>query len=408
MRYIISGVAMSGNKGASGMAEALIQNLSKLDSNAFFLIFSYYPGADRLQFHSPNVEIINGSPKRVVLLFFVILWTMIGRSLGLTKSRCVFSQEMKLIASADVWLDASGISFVDGREKFLIFNLLSILPALVLNIPVIKVAQAMGPFNNFLNRIAAKIILPRLAMIVARGKTTADYLAELRLKNVKRYSDVAFSLVIAHEKQTLIPGCQMPEGKYLVGFSPSQVVWKLCKKKDVDYLGILKRSVERQIEEGNTCIIFPHSARAGSKKTHNNDLPLIKIFAEMLPKSPKIKIVEEELSAGALRLLIGKLDLLVASRFHAIVSAMATGVPVVVIGWSHKYAEVLAPFKLDEFVVSYEMLSDDEVKNKINMIVLSRKDLSIKIAEISAMIVKDNEMFFNEVLEIGKGGQKGT
>ena len=33
--------------------------------------------------------------------------------------------------------------------------------------------------------------------------------------------------------------------------------------------------------------------------------------------------------------------MLVASRFHAMVSGLAAGVPTMLVGWSHKYAEVL-------------------------------------------------------------------
>lgn len=404
MRYIISGVAFSGNKGASGMAEALIQNLSRLDPAAFFSVFSYYPAADRLQLRYANAEIIDGSPKRVVLLFFASLWAAAGRLFGLPKARRAAGREMKAIAAADVWLDASGISFVDGREKFLIFNVLSILPALALGVPVVKVAQAMGPFRNPVNRLAARIVLPRLARIIARGATTAGYLAELKLTNVGRYSDVAFSLTPGPEDAARIAGYLPPPGGVVIGFSPSQVVWKLCEKRGVDYLGILRRCVERQVEQGHVCLVFPHSARAGSEKTHNNDLPLLRRFAAMLPASPLVRVISDELDAGALRRLIGELDLLVASRFHAIVSAMATGVPAVVIGWSHKYAEVLEPFKLDEFVVGYDELSEAAVEQRIAMIAAAGDGLRSRIRDTAAMIVRENEAFFTEVAELARAG----
>jgi colanic acid/amylovoran biosynthesis protein len=42
-------------------------------------------------------------------------------------------------------IDLAGVSFIDGREKFLPFNILTILPAMLLGVPVVKFAQAMGP-----------------------------------------------------------------------------------------------------------------------------------------------------------------------------------------------------------------------------------------------------------------------
>ena len=44
---------------------------------------------------------------------------------------------------------------------------------------------------------------------------------------------------------------------------------------------------------------------------------------------------------------------MLTSRFHAMISALALGVPPVVIGWSHKYAEVLAEFGIERFAVDF-------------------------------------------------------
>jgi coenzyme F420-reducing hydrogenase beta subunit len=45
---------------------------------------------------------------------------------------------------------------------------------------------------------------------------------------------------------------------------------------------------------------------------------------------------------------------LATSRFHAMISALATETPVLVVGWSHKYAEVLRELALDEWVVDFK------------------------------------------------------
>ena len=395
--YLISGVALSGNKGASGMAESLIRNLRERDPGARFYIFSYYPRADRaLLKDAPAVELLDGSPRKVVLLFFCSLWA--GACVRLHLPHGWYARgELGRIAECGCWLDASGISFVDGREKFLLFNILSIFPALALKIPVIKVAQAMGPFNRRINRIAAKLVLPRLRLIVARGAVTRSCLDTLGLSNVIDGSDIAFSLKTGEPEREAAAKYLPPKGRRTIGVSPSQVVWKLCEEKKIPYLETLKQCVEKWAGEGADCVVFPHSARKGSEKTHNNDLPLLRRFAAMLPESAHIRIVEEELSAGELRMLIGSLDLLVASRFHAIISAMATGVPAVVIGWSHKYAEVLAPFELDEFVIPYAELSCDAVQKRVEQIEADRPELSARIRGVTAGILRENDRFFDRL-----------
>ena len=379
------------------MAESLIRNLWERDPGARFYVFSYYPRSDRsLLKKLPATVLLDGSPPRVILLFFVSLWAGLCVRLRLPSgwyARGEFGQ----IAQCTCWLDASGISFVDGREKFLAFNILTIFPALALKIPVVKVAQAMGPFKGFANRLAAKLLLPRLRMIVARGAMTRSYLDELGLTNVVNGYDVAFSLKAGEAERLAVAGYLPPDGRCVIGVSPSQVVWKLCETQRIPYLETLRQCVEKWIREGVDCVIFPHSARKECEKTHNNDLPLLHRFAAMLPASEHIRIVDEELSAGELRMLIGSCDLLVASRFHAIISAMATGVPTVVIGWSHKYAEVLAPFELDAFVIPYGELDCEAVQKRVEQIRASRSELSSRIRRVSSDILLENDRFFDRL-----------
>ena len=55
----------------------------------------------------------------------------------------------------------------------------------------------------------------------------------------------------------------------------------------------------------------------------------------------------DDYTPGEIRALIGRADVFLACRFHAMVSALAMGVPVAVLGWSHKYREVQAQFDVD-------------------------------------------------------------
>lgn len=393
MKYIIGGVAFSGNKGASGMLTALMQNIAQTDKNASFAVMSYYPKSDAS--HAGNVDIIDGSPKAVLLRFLPSLWAGLARKLHLPEA-CWKHGTIKTLAEADYFLDAAGISFVDGREKFTVFNILTILPSLLLGGKVIKVAQALGPFKNLSNRLMAKLILPHIESIIARGRRTAEFLAELKLKNVEEFSDVAFSMQCTSEDQAAAAALldNIPENKTVIGISPSQVVFKLCRKAGKDYCGELEKTVRLLSDAGHVLVIFPHSARQESLKTHNNDLPLLKEFVRQLGDLQNVIVIDRELEAGVLRQLISRMDVLVASRFHAIVSAMAVGVPAVVIGWSHKYAEVLEPFALDEFVMPYDSFVAHQAADMTQKLLDDREAVSRRIKECSDNIRQHNQGFF--------------
>ena len=403
MKYGICGIAFSGNKGAEGMLLAVIQHLSKHDPEAIFHVMSYYPVSDRRAGHeTEKIQIVNGSPKRVLLYFFHSLWCAFCRLLHLPSFLWKYGDFGK-IAECDIFLDAAGISFSDGREKFTIFNILSLLPALAAGIRVVKISQAMGPFNNLLNRLMAKLILPRLALVVSRGEQTSSFLKELNLKNTVAYPDAAFSMDCTCEDEKAADTLFLSHTeKVIVGISPSQVVWKLCNKQGVDYLGILARVTAECRNRGYHCIVFPHSARTGITKTHNNDLPLMKKFISLLEPGEDLTVLDGELEAGVLRCLIAKMDILIASRFHAIISAMCVGVPAIVVGWSHKYAEVLSPFQLEKFVQPYSNFDFDSTMKMVDTLLQNHDVLSGEILQETRLIQEKNQMFFREIAELAR------
>ena len=124
-----------------------------------------------------------------------------------------------------------------------------------------------------------------------------------------------------------------------------------------DYAQIVADFIASLQARGRKVALIPHSVRTGTDKTHNNDLPLCRDVFARLPSSDGVLFVDHELSSQQLRWLIGQCELFVASRFHAMVSSLAMAVPTVVIGWSHKYREVLEMFGAEEWAFGSDQLS---------------------------------------------------
>ncbi|MCQ2380030.1 MAG: polysaccharide pyruvyl transferase family protein [Victivallaceae bacterium] len=407
MKYIISQVAFSGNKGAAGMAESLIQNISSADSAAEFGVLSYYVKEDSRLPVPENVRLLNGEPPVVLLHAIVSVWIWLAVWLHLPEFfwRHGFFKD---ISEYDLWLDAAGISFVDGREKFTIFNILSLMPAFAVRVPVVKVSQAMGPFRHFLNRMMARLYLPKFELIVARGDVSREYVETLRPANLDRHSDVALFLKFTDDDRMAIskyiPG---QTGRGLVGISPSQVVFAFCKKSNIPYLDILKGMIVRLTKQGYHCVLFPHSARQGKEATHNNDLPVLDKLATLLgPDAQDCTIVRDELSPGQLRALIERFDILVASRFHAIISAMATATPTVVIGWSHKYGEVLEQFHVPEYAIAYADLSPELLCEKFDKVFANREAVAKEIKRSYDGIIARDRGFFAKAVSLAQTGKR--
>ena len=75
--------------------------------------------------------------------------------------------------------------------------------------------------------------------------------------------------------------------------------------------------------------------------------------------------MDREIDAYEMRELIRRARMLVTSRFHAMVSGLATATPTFVIGWSHKYREVLTEFGLEEWVVDFRELSAEDLAQAV-------------------------------------------
>lgn len=380
-RITIIGSALSGNKGASAMLESAIQTLEHRLGEVDFTLFSMYPREDAAQNRYENLEIVPANPRQlgVTINLLALAYRMLPFMRGTIRKR---SRAVRALVESDVLLDQGGITFTDGREKFLLYNVASILPAFNTKTPVFKCAQAVGPFKNPINRWASKLFLPRVKTLVTRGRITHEFAAGIGLQNLYAGADFAFSLeldgtefdeVAAHVDLTFF------EGGDVVGVCPSVVLQKKVDAAGGDYASQIIDFIEHLQSQGKRVLLVPHSARTGTYKTHNNDLPLCRDIHQRLAVNSSVLFVDRELSSQQLRFLIGQCGLFVASRFHAMVSSLAMAVPTLVIGWSHKYREVLEMFELEEWAFGHDQLTPDHLNKRFAELEAAQFEVQAKL-----------------------------
>ena len=355
MKVAIIGSALSGNKGAAAMLESAVSHLSARNPGVEITHLSMYPRSDAALNAYGNVRVLNAAPLRLGIAINggALLWRMLPflrRRIGKAVP------EVEAIADADVLLDQGGITFVDGREKYLIYNIASLLPALFVKTPVVKCAQALGPFQGRRNRFWAKRLLPKVAAIVSRGGVTHEHLEGLGLDNITRGADLAFTLDVTDRE--IAAASKAVDVEFfangdVVGVSPSQVLRQAADSAGGDYVADVVAQIDFLTSQlGRPVFLVAHSARPHADKLHNNDIPVCREIHARVAEPHKVLFPDAELSSQVLRHLIGQCDLFVASRFHAMVSSLAMGVPTFVIGWSHKYREVLEMFDLAQWAMA--------------------------------------------------------
>lgn len=361
-RITIIGSALSGNKGASAMLEAAIQSLTARLGEVNFTLFSMYPDEDAARNSFPNLEIVAADARQlgVSINTLALAYRMLPFLRRPLRRR---SRAIAALVESSVLLDQGGITFTDGREKFLLYNVASILPAFNVGTPVVKCAQAIGPFRHPINRMAARVFLPKVRTIVTRGRVTHEFAEDFGLSNVVEGADFAFSLELAGTERAEIAeqiDLTFFDGD-VVGVCPSVVLQKRVAARGGDYPAQIVELIEHLRAQGKRVLLIPHSVRTGTQRTHNNDMPLCRDIHARLRLGGDLLFIDRELSSQQLRYLIGLCTLFVASRFHAMVSSLAMGVPTLVIGWSHKYREVLEMFELEEWALRDDGLTTAEL-----------------------------------------------
>ncbi|MEY4252461.1 MAG: hypothetical protein RL691_1342, partial [Actinomycetota bacterium] len=199
-KFVIVGAALSANKGAAAMAESVVEHLHEYVGPAQFTLLTTYPKDDVSKTRDmQDVNVLGLEPLRLACVEFPLaLLAAISRVLHIPRG-WIRSRGCRAILDSDCVIDVAGISFVDGRGiPITVYNALMTAVPLLLGTPTVKAAQAMGPFRTQPNRVLAKLILPHLAAVCARGAGTREHLDELRLKNVHDVADLAFTLPTAN------------------------------------------------------------------------------------------------------------------------------------------------------------------------------------------------------------------
>lgn len=360
----IVGAALSANKGAAAMLETVIAKLPSTMGECSFDILTTYPQADLLKIpHGRHIRVVGLQPLRLALVEIPIaILARVVRLMGLPLT-WVRSRGCRSILDSAVVVDVAGISFVDGRGvPITIYNALMTGLSLLLGVPTVKAAQAMGPFMSQPNRFLAKLVLPRLSAVCARGVRTREFLDSLHLKNVSTVADLAFSLDESVTLPQSVLDALSPLGEDFVVVMPSSVLKGLYQSTGGNYLAAMVALIrEIRATTGLGVVVAPHSYRVGHPEGRMNDGPICQQVVAEFSDDLLVVGIDEDLSAGELRHLIALGQVLVTSRFHAMISGLSTATPTVVVGWSHKYREVLDDFDLLDFGLDAAALSSPQV-----------------------------------------------
>jgi len=197
---------------------------------------------------------------------------------------------------------------------------------------VVLLPQALGPFRTPAVREPFLRALEAVDLVYARDARSEAHLRELAPGDdrIRRAPDFTIALEgrrPADLEARVGPGpfaCLVPNDRMLERTSPAIAA---------GYTDFLRTCARDVATLGLRPVLVLHEA--------DRDAPFVERLRDALGTDPRIVTEPDPL---VLKGILGAATVVISSRYHALISAMSQGVPVVATGWSHKYATLLEDF----------------------------------------------------------------
>jgi polysaccharide pyruvyl transferase WcaK-like protein len=339
------------NKGAMLMLEAIKHRLASDLPEATLAV---------------NVHMSKGA-RRSLDLFGVVNDQGGGVRTRIARAMPAFLRRKLKLATAhevDVLLDASGFSYgdywgVDNLKRRLVDRLVRWRRP---GRKAIMLPQALGPFTSAESKKLFEQAVALLDHVFVRDQQSMKHVSAVTsARHVSLAPDFTGLLhpeLDARYSELVGAGFIIPNEKVVTGHDEGL---------RNAYLDFLVQAVESAIDAGNRVHILVHE---GEK-----DARIARELNSRLSRPLNIADLPSTLQTKA---LIGQAKFVVGSRFHGVVSALTAGVPPLVVGWSHKYEELLSEYGIADFIVNLD--HRDEWSGKITALLNASEDKSFRSA----------------------------
>jgi colanic acid/amylovoran biosynthesis protein len=268
-----------------------------------------------MQLNRPNIEVVQLTTKALI------------------NPRAYFAQ----VRSCDLVLDISGgDSFADiyGLRRFRL-NILAKMQVLMAGRPLILSPQTVGPFNNKSSQTLARAMMKRAKAVITRDAPSTAYVKELGISGVIEATDVAFRL--PHTQAVKTKG-----GKAKVGLNLSGLLTNGGYDRNnmfalkCDYPALAQKLVSH-FAARKDCELHLVGHVNSEKIEVEDDY---RVAQRLAAEYPGVIVAPRFANPVDAKSYISGLDFFTGSRMHACIAAFSTGVPVVPIAYSRKFAGV--------------------------------------------------------------------
>lgn len=262
----------------------------------------------------------------------------------------------KALAACDVVLDiGGGDSFTDiyGTRRFA-YLWASKLAAVILRKPLVLSPQTIGPFDSAWSRALAGYIAGLAARVFARDPKSFAALEEIAPDaRAQLATDVAFAMPFERidHGEGIHFGMNVSGLLFGGGYSGANEFGM-----EIDYPAFTRKLIAVLLQRGDVKVhLIPHVLSDTLPK--DDDRAAIASLADEFPRAIAAPSFKSPIEAKS---YIAGLDMLVGGRMHACIAAHSSGVPVVPIAYSRKFAGLFEGILNYPHLVPVSGLSTDD------------------------------------------------
>ena len=284
-------------------------------------------------------------------------------------------------ATADLVLDLSGDSYRDPPGGFAPAHHANLLAAVAMGTPYALVSQSLGPFRPW-NRPFVRSLLNRASLVYIREKRTREILARLgvREERLQLAPDIAFALPASSpepiwaERSAETQPSSSPMGRTLDQPPRTEAGGKTGNR----YLeGMARLTAHVRAKYEASVLVIPHEINPPYYGP--DDRTAAEALFVRMGKPAWMQLFRGDYDPSSLKGLIRECDALIASRMHAAIAGLSSGIPTLVVAWSHKYEGVMEEIGLEEFVWKPDSSGSDELVALFDRLWIQRDSLRSRL-----------------------------
>lgn len=390
MKLLVTGLCISRNLGGPAMALTLVDQLKKRIQDTDF-VFAVNPDSfeqERLWADYYGVKVVRCD---TFISYFLNtnpfvktakhIYKLVRRKQSTFKDtrnlKEIHREFMEAYENCDAVINMMGISYVGDNVANIYHG-----PSCYSNLyyaekykkPFCHFIQSFGPFDDWKVRFFAQRDFQKVPFIPARGEMSAKLCKAIvnDPQKVLDFPDCAILLPHADERWTAdyLQKLELTEKNFVV-LSPSSVIYNMRENLrgsvGEDHVKTFLIIAKKLLENHETILFLPHMYSDNKREC---DREICRKVLDLLKKdegeaSVRCRIVESDLDVWQAKALIAAAKYAIVSRYHALVAAISTGVPVISVGWNIKYYDLLKYYGMQRMALDARLHTAEEIAEEV-------------------------------------------